>query len=268
MVIGFWCYLTIPVLSPPREFDHTSRSPGFLHGNRPVRSTAAPHSHPSTSTGRWHAPWLMAPRGGAWRLSWLLASRFRFHPGPPACTRSSTLSRASSSSSSRMPSRAPLPAPFVLTCERIANAWWSFRLGPGPNPHPRDLRGTRCRTRLSCIACFLIPTDLHAWYAIVVLAGLLGAGTWGQFMEGGGRLSRPSATSATSSPAHSPYSPALSLAPIKHGSSRPAWPPPPRSSSRSAAFAASCKDAVTASIQFAARPALSHPGLSRLPLAE
>lgn len=189
MVVGFWCYLAIPVLSPPREFD--AQAPlAWLLALEPAGSLDGCASLPS-----FHAywalacAWLISRRGGAWRLSWFLALAITvscWTTGMHAIV--DLVAGILLFFIAHYHSR--LYRAFVRTCERIANAWWSFRLGEVRVLIHALYAGLAAGIG-SLVACFLIPADLHTWYAIVVLAGLLGAGIWGQFMEGGGRLSRP-----------------------------------------------------------------------------
>lgn len=189
MVIGFWCYLAIPVLSPPREFDHNAPL-AWLLTLEPAGSLDGCASLPSFHV-YWAlaCAWLIARRGGAWRLSWLLALAITV-----SCWTTGMHAIADLFAGAALffiaHHHTRLYRAFIFTCERIANAWWSIRLGT-VRILVHALYAGLAAGLGSLIACFLIPADLHAWYAIVVLAGLLGAGIWGQFMEGGGRLSRP-----------------------------------------------------------------------------
>ncbi len=189
MVVGFWCYLAIPVLSPPREFD--SHAPlAWLLTLEPAGSLDGCASLPSFHV-YWAlaCAWLISRRGGAWRLTWFLALAITV-----SCWTTGMHAILDLFAGIILffiaHHHTRLYRAFVLTCERIANAWWSVRLGPVRILIHAVYAGLAAGLG-SLIACFLIPAELHTWYAIVVLAGLLGAGTWGQFMEGGGRLSRP-----------------------------------------------------------------------------
>lgn len=189
MVICFWCYLAIPVLSPPRAFDHHAPL-AWLRELEQADALDGRASFPSFHV-YWAlaCAWLISRRGGLWRLAWILAALITI-----SCWINGMHALLDLAAGVALfliaHHHARLYRAFVLTCERIANAWWSLRVGP-VRILVHALYAGLAAGLGSLIACFLIPADLHIWYAMVVLAGLVGAGAWGQFMEGGGRLSRP-----------------------------------------------------------------------------
>lgn len=189
MIICFWCYLAIPVLSPPRAFDHLAPL-ARLRELEQADSLGGRASLPSFHV-YWAlaCAWLISRRGGLWRLAWVLALAITV-----SCWTNGMHTLLDLAAGVLLfliaHHHARLYRAFVLTCERIANAWWSIRVGP-VRILVHALYAGLAAGLGSLITCFLIPADLHMWYAMVVLAGLLGAGAWGQFMEGGGRLSRP-----------------------------------------------------------------------------
>lgn len=189
MLVAFWCYLAIPVLAPPRPFVDPSPLGRLLSLERADAidgRVALPSFHVYWAFA---CAWMISRRGDLWGLSWFLAPAISI-----SCwtTGMHALLDLAAGVALFMIAHhhARLYRAFVLTCERIANAWWSIRVGPARILVHALYAGLAAGLG-SLIACFLIPADVHMWYAIVVLAGLFGAGAWGQFMEGGGRLSRP-----------------------------------------------------------------------------
>ncbi|MCC6970735.1 MAG: prolipoprotein diacylglyceryl transferase [Phycisphaerales bacterium] len=189
MLMAFWCYLAIPVLAPPRPFLDPSPFGRLLSLERADGidgRVALPSFHVYWAFA---CAWLISRRGGLWRLAWILAMAITI-----SCWTTGMHALLDLAAGVALfliaHHHARLYHAFILTCERIANAWWSLRVGP-VRILVHALYAGLAAGLGSLIACFLIPADVHMWYAIVVLAGLFGAGAWGQFMEGGGRLSRP-----------------------------------------------------------------------------
>ncbi|MCL4682252.1 MAG: prolipoprotein diacylglyceryl transferase [Rhodocyclaceae bacterium] len=79
---------------------------------------------------------------------------------------------------------------LIRVCERLSNSWGAIEIGP-VRVISHAIWSALAASVGTALALFLAGPGHVVNTAIVVVAGLLSAGAWGYWLEGGGRLSRP-----------------------------------------------------------------------------
>jgi protein-S-isoprenylcysteine O-methyltransferase Ste14 len=190
MVIAFWCYLALPVVSPPRPFDGS----GFLSAM--LRFERADGLDGRAAFPSFHIFWTFAAaalwsRRGVFygALAWVTAGAITI-----------------SCFTTGMHTIADVVGGCVLfliawnwssawqkalrCAERIANSWREWRIGSS-----RILIHAVCAFVAATIGMLvtgsLVGVEHRTGLLVVSIAGLLGAGIWGQIFEASSKLSRP-----------------------------------------------------------------------------
>lgn len=78
---------------------------------------------------------------------------------------------------------------LIRACERLGNSWGAVEIGPVRVINHASWSALAASSG-TALALFLAGPS-HATNAAIVVIGLLSAGAWGYWLEGGGRLSRP-----------------------------------------------------------------------------
>jgi protein-S-isoprenylcysteine O-methyltransferase Ste14 len=190
MLIAFWFYLSLPVVTPPKHFEASGLAADLLRFER-LDGLAGRAAFPS-----FHVAWVMIAamtlwsRGPAWRLiTWPLAIAITIScmttgmHGLLDCAAGALVFIAAWNA--RAVTR------WLLTsAQAVANAWREVRIG-----RVRILMHAVYAGLAACIgsllALALLDEPWHVPFLIVAVSGLVGACIWGQVFESSSGLSRP-----------------------------------------------------------------------------
>ncbi|MBX3386946.1 MAG: phosphatase PAP2 family protein [Phycisphaeraceae bacterium] len=188
MVVGFWCYLSLPLIAPPRPFEPTSWLGHLLMLERAdglAGRAACPSFHVFWTVV---AAWMWLRRGRiASVVAVLLAAGIII-----SCVTTgmhAIVDLAAGAALALIALRWPnLWRRMLSATERVANGWWQFRIGPA-----RLLVHAVYAFAAAASGALLASTLAGDWrgVAIVAICGLLGAAIWGQLVTGGSGLARP-----------------------------------------------------------------------------
>jgi protein-S-isoprenylcysteine O-methyltransferase Ste14 len=190
MVIAFWLYLSLPVITPPKHFEATGLAADLLRYER-LDGLAGRAAFPS-----FHVAWAMIAamtlwsRGVAWRLvTWPLAIAITIScittgmHGLLDCIGGIVLFVAAWNARA-------ITRWLLASAQAVANAWREVRIGRVRILMHAIYAGLAACTG-SLLALALLDEPWHVPFLIVAFSGLIGAGIWGQIFESSSGLSRP-----------------------------------------------------------------------------
>lgn len=189
MAAAFWCYLTFPLWTPPKAFDGGGLF-GWMLGVEQADGLDGYAAFPS-----FHVAWVMiaaAAMTEGWRsgcAAWGLAAAIS-----ASCVTTGMHSVADVIGGMAiflLAHRAGDVWRWVLSsAERIANGWTSWRVGPARILIHAVYAGLAAL--VGAVVCLVFLGGSERWGFVAVGVGaLVGAGVWGQVLEGSGSLSRP-----------------------------------------------------------------------------
>jgi len=188
-IVGILTFLTVPLVAPPRPFMPATALGRLLALERALDSSAA--SFPS-----FHVVWALLaarlwarsfPRRAALAWSWGAAIAV-------SCLTTGMHSLADVTAGAAVAALAADPARTWAVvrgaCERLANSWREWRLGPLRVLNHGAFIGVGSFVGVS-LAAALARAGSETAVLSIALAGLVGAGLWAQLVEGSSRLARP-----------------------------------------------------------------------------
>ncbi len=190
MVIAFWCYLALPLISPPRLFVPDSLAGRILalEQSEGLRGRAAfPSFHVCwTLIGAW--AW--STRGGWWRFGvWLLAFAIA-----SSCVTNGMHSIADAAAGVMLFAicwwRREVLRAAMRGAEAVANAWFEWNIGRARVLVHAGYAWASATVGV-LITGWLAGDDARFEVITIALGGLIGAGIWGQVLGRGSGLARP-----------------------------------------------------------------------------